>query len=107
VAALYLGSHDFASVASAGSSVTTTTRQVRRSEAWFDGATLTYEVEADGFLRRMVRSLVGGLVAAGRGASSVENLARALRARDRRAWPAPVEACGLSLVRVDYAPDGV
>jgi tRNA pseudouridine38-40 synthase len=61
-----------------------------------------YEVEADGFLRKMVRSMVGGLIAAGRGACSVAQLQRALDARDRRAWPAPASACGLTLVRVRY-----
>lgn len=113
-AALYLGRQDFASLASSGGSVKTTVRTIRRSEAhFFDRAssgellatTLIYEVEADGFLRRMVRSLVGGLVAVGRGALSVEGLRRALEARDRRAWPAPVPACGLTLVRVEY-PEG-
>jgi len=102
VAALYLGRHDFASLASSGSSATTTVRTVTRSEAVFTGATLVYETEADGFLRKMVRSMVGGLVAAGRGAVSPEELARALLARDRRAWPAPAAARGLTLVRVDY-----
>jgi tRNA pseudouridine38-40 synthase len=101
-AALYVGRHDFASLASSGSSVATTTRTVTRSEASFDGETLVYEVEADGFLRKMVRSMVGGLVAAGRGAVAVEALARALDARDRRAWPPPAAACGLTLVRVSY-----
>jgi len=99
----FRGRHDFASLASAGGSARTTVRTVLRSEASWAGATLVYEVEADGFLRRMVRSLVGGLVAAGRGALSVDDLRRALLARDRRAWPAPAEARGLTLVRVAYA----
>jgi tRNA pseudouridine38-40 synthase len=104
-AALYLGRHDFASLASSGSSATTRVRTVTRSEAVFEPGTLVYETEADGFLRKMVRSMVGGLIAAGRGARSVEELARALAARDRRGWPAPAPACGLTLVRVDYPPD--
>jgi tRNA pseudouridine38-40 synthase len=103
-AALYLGRRDFASLASAGGSAKTTVRTVVRSQAAFSGATLVYETEADGFLRKMVRSMVGGLVAAGRGSTSVEELARSLEARDRRAWPPPAPACGLSLVRVTYAP---
>ena len=102
VAALYLGRHDFASLASAGGSAKTTVRTVRRSEAAFTGPTLVYETEADGFLRKMVRSMVGGLVAAGRGTVAVEELARRLEARDRRAWPAPAPARGLTLVRVLY-----
>jgi tRNA pseudouridine38-40 synthase len=103
--ALYLGRHDFASLASAGSSATTTLRCVTRSEAVFDAGTLVYEVEADGFLRKMVRSMVGGLVAAGSGERSVADLESALRARDRSRWPRPADARGLTLVRVDYPPE--
>jgi tRNA pseudouridine38-40 synthase len=103
-AELFRGRHDFASVASAGASVKTTVRTILRSEASFPGATLVYEVEADGFLRRMVRSLVGGLVAVGRGALGLDDLRRALLARDRRAWPPPAHPRGLTLVRVSYAP---
>jgi tRNA pseudouridine38-40 synthase len=107
-AALFVGAHDFASLASAGGSVRTTQRTVIRSEARFvptpdleTGRTLVYEVEGDGFLRKMVRSMVGGLVAAGRGSVSVAGLEQALRQCDRRSWPAPAEARGLTLVRVD------
>jgi tRNA pseudouridine38-40 synthase len=103
-AALFRGRHDFASLASSGSSVTTTVRTVTRSAATFEGTTLVYDVEADGFLRKMVRSMVGGLVEAGRGARTADDLRRALGERDRRAWPAPVDARGLTLVRVEYRP---
>lgn len=109
-AALFLGRHDFASLGSSGGSTRTTVRSVTRSEVRFEAGavpgsvTLVYEVEADGFLRKMVRSLVGGLVAVGRGALSREQLERAFEARDRRAWPPPAEACGLTLVRVQYPP---
>jgi tRNA pseudouridine38-40 synthase len=102
VAALYVGRHDFASLASSGGSVKTTVRTVTRSDVVFDESGLTYEVEADGFLRKMVRSMVGGFVAAGVGAATVASLVVALAARDRRRWPAPAAACGLTLVRVDY-----
>ena len=63
-----------------------------------------YEVAADGFLRKMVRSMVGGLIAAGSGTRTVDDLRAALTSRDRRRWPAPAEACGLTLLRVFY-PD--
>jgi tRNA pseudouridine38-40 synthase len=103
-AALYLGRRDFASLASSGGSARTTVRTVTRSHAAFDGTTLVYEAEADGFLRKMVRSMVGGLIAAGRGVETPAGLERALAARDRRAWPPPAPACGLTLVRVSYPP---
>jgi tRNA pseudouridine38-40 synthase len=101
-AGIFVGRRDFASLASSGGSVKTTVRTVTRSQAAFEGPTLVYEVEADGFLRKMVRSMVGGLIAAGRGAAAVEELEKALAARDRSAWPAPAEARGLTLVRVGY-----
>jgi tRNA pseudouridine38-40 synthase len=109
VAAFYRGRHDFAATASSGGSATTTVRTLTRSEAVFsDGPgaarTLAYEVEASGFLRKMVRSLVGGLVAVGRGERALPDLRAALLARDRRLWPPPAAAEGLTLVRVDYAP---
>ena len=99
---IFPGRQDFAALASTGSSVKTTVRTVTRSEASFDGNTLVYEVEADGFLRKMVRSIVGGLIAAGHGAATVDGLRSALAAGDRGAWPAPAEARGLTLVRVEY-----
>jgi tRNA pseudouridine38-40 synthase len=104
-AGLVLGRHDFASLASSGSSVTTTERTVTRSVATFEGSTLVYDVEADGFLRKMVRSLVGGLIAAGRGAATVESLQNALLARSRQAWPPPAQARGLTLIEVHYPPE--
>ena len=108
VADAYRGRHDFAATASSGGSATTTVRTVTRSEAHFTGApgarTLVYEVEASGFLRKMVRSLVGGMIAVGRGERDLPALRAALAGRDRRAWPPPAAAEGLVLVRVDYGP---
>jgi tRNA pseudouridine38-40 synthase len=104
-AALFLGEHDFASLASAGGSVKTTVRTVTRSEVTRDddaAGTWIYEVEAGGFLRKMVRSMMGAIVEAGRGSWTVEALQEALDARDRREWPAPAAARGLTLVRVSY-----
>ncbi|MGE0452308.1 MAG: tRNA pseudouridine(38-40) synthase TruA [Vicinamibacteria bacterium] len=103
-AELFLGRRDFRSLASSGGSARTSVRNVTRSEVRFEPEGLVYEVEADGFLRKMVRSMVGGLLAAGRGACSVGELRQALEARDRRRWPAPAEARGLTLVAVAYAP---
>jgi tRNA pseudouridine38-40 synthase len=108
-AALFLGRHDFASLASTGGSVKTTVRTVTRSDLRRDeaegaaGPTFVYEVEADGFLRKMARSMVGALIEVGRGASTIGELEAALRAQDRRVWPAPAAARGLTLVRVSYA----
>jgi tRNA pseudouridine38-40 synthase len=105
-AALYLGRRDFASLASTGGSSRTTVRTVFRSEARFEAHGLVFDAEADGFLRKMVRSMVGGLVAAGSGAMEIEALSAALEAGDRRRWPPPAEARGLTLVWVRFPAKG-
>ncbi len=101
-AALFVGRKDFASLRNAGTDVKTTIRTVTRSEARWEDSTLIFDVEADGFLRRMVRSMVGGLIEAGRGAVTVDDLRSALEARDRRRWPKPAAPEGLYLVEVRY-----
>ncbi len=102
VAALFIGRKDFASLRNAGTDVKTTIRHVTRSEVHWEDSTLVFDVEADGFLRRMVRAMVGGLISAGRGAVTVEQLAAALESHDRSLWPAPAGPEGLYLVGVRY-----
>jgi len=104
-AAAFVGRRDFASLQSAGGSVKTTVRCVSRCDATLLDGTLSVDVEADGFLRKMVRSMVGGLLAVGHGTWSVEALHAALERRDRRGWPAPAEARGLTLLCVVYPPE--
>jgi len=102
-AAALVGTHDFASFRAAGgagrSSVRTLARAAWRGEL---GGELCFEVEGNGFLRHMVRNLVGTLLEVGRGRCSPESIPELLAARDRsRAGPtAPPH--GLTLVRVDY-----
>ena len=102
VAALFLGTKDFGALQNTGTPVTATTRTVTRSEVTWEGSTLIFDVEADGFLRRMVRAMVGGLIAAGRGAATVGQLLAALESHDRGQWPAPAGPQGLYLVEVTY-----
>ena len=63
---------------------------------------IVYEVTADGFLRHMVRSIVGTLVEIGRGAHPPEWIDDVLASRDRARAGPTAPAAGLFLVRVDY-----
>ena len=101
-AAALVGRHDFAAFQSSGTDVHTTVRTLTRS-IWLDEpGLLVYEVTGDGFLRHMVRALVGTLVEVGRGwrpARQVESLlGRGARA-DAGATAPPH---GLLLARVEY-----
>ena len=102
VATLFPGTRDFKALQNTGSPVKTTTRTVTRSEVHWEDATLVFDVEADGFLRRMVRAMVGGFIAAGRGATTVDELVGAFQSGDRSRWSAPASPEGLYLVSVRY-----
>jgi tRNA pseudouridine38-40 synthase len=67
------------------------------------GAFITYDVVADGFLRHMVRTIVGTLVDVGRGRRTPESIDAVLAARDRSAAGPTAPARGLFLVAVEYA----
>lgn len=113
-AAAALGTHDFAAFCSTGSSVRTTVRTLMRSQVdrrsgpaepfdeAFDGELLAYEVEGDGFLRHMVRAMVGTLVEIGRGWREPDSMAALLENGRRAQAGATAPAHGLYLVRVDY-----
>ncbi len=61
-----------------------------------------YRVVGDGFLPRMVRSLVSALADVGRGAREPDWMTDLLRQADRRAGPETAPADGLTLWRIGY-----
>ena len=106
-ARLLEGDHDFVAFQATGSDVETTRREIFSSRIVDCGsspgsALLCYEVAGDGFLRHMVRIIVGSLVEIGRGRQSAEWLGRVLASRDRRAAGPTAPPHGLFLVRVEY-----
>ncbi len=100
-AAALIGSHDFASFGqpTQGDS---TVREVLRAGWQTQQWMLFFEIEANAFLRRMVRTVVGTLLEVGIGRRSVENVSQTLAAQDRAQAAAPAPACGLCLVEVKY-----
>jgi tRNA pseudouridine38-40 synthase len=77
-------------------------RTVRRSEIHKKGDELVYTIEAQGFLRYMVRTFVGTLLEVGRGKLAMEDIEGIFRRKDRTLAGATAPAKGLCLVRVDY-----
>jgi tRNA pseudouridine38-40 synthase len=63
---------------------------------------MVYEVSGDGFLRHMVRALVGTLIDIGRGRYPPGRMTDLLEAGSRSDAGATAPAQGLFLVRVDY-----
>jgi tRNA pseudouridine38-40 synthase len=101
-AAALVGEHDFAAFQAAGSDVVTTRREVLSSRVVARDGQVVYEVTGTGFLRHMVRNIVGTLVDIGRGRRAAADMTHVLQARDRAQASATAPPQGLTLVRVDY-----
>jgi tRNA pseudouridine38-40 synthase len=101
-----VGTHDFKSYQTTGSSRLTTERTiydlvVERHEAELTSRVII-EVEANGFLYNMVRNIAGTLVQIGKGVAPISFAAEALAARDRRAAGMTAPPQGLFLIGVEY-----
>ena len=97
-----VGRHDFATFGTAPEGGGSTVRTVTRAEWQANGAEMLFEIAADGFVYRMVRSIVGSLCQVGWGAWPVSELAKRLAACDRKLSGSAAPAHGLSLVEVEY-----
>jgi tRNA pseudouridine38-40 synthase len=98
-----LGEHDFSGFAASDRGAVRTRRKVQASE-WLQAADLlTYRIVADGFVKGMVRALVGTFIDIGRGRREVSWIDEILRVRDRSLAGPTAPACGLYLQRVYYA----
>ena len=97
------GRHDFAAFQTVGGSGGPTVRVVTLSTiARRDNGLVTYEVEGDGFLRHMVRAIVGTLVDVGRGRHDPQWMRNIIASRDRSQAGRTAPAHGLFLVAVGY-----
>jgi tRNA pseudouridine38-40 synthase len=110
-AALFPGAHDWTAFSSAQSDVESRVRNVTRLEvterqsASGRGRVIEIMASAEGFLRYMVRSIAGALLAAGRGELDRPTVARAIRTGERPHAITTAPAHGLTLVRVHYDGD--
>lgn len=103
-AAVLPGEHDFLAFRAAGSRPGPARRRVREARWQRPGeGRLSFTITANGFLRGMVRTLVGTMVEIGKGKYPEEYLAEVLEKRDRGLAGPTAPPQGLFLVRVEYA----
>ena len=107
-ARLFLGEHDWTAFASTHTDGESRVRDVKAFEVrsvWDQRARaslIEFEISANGFLRYMVRSIVGTLIEVGRGERDLDSVRTAIVTGDRSAAGATANAKGLTLHKVDY-----
>jgi tRNA pseudouridine38-40 synthase len=104
----FIGEHDWTAFSAAQSDTESRVRTIAHLEirAGWDERGLCHLIEfsvtANGFLRYMVRSIVGTLLAAGRGELEPGAISCAIREGNRNLAGPTAPACGLTLLRVQY-----
>jgi len=102
-ASRFVGQHDFQSLsANPGYGRKSTLRTLTRCDVRKNGPLLTLRIEADGFLYKMCRGIVGTLVQIGLGRFKPSDVSRILAGRDRRQAGMTAPAHGLVLWKVRY-----
>ena len=100
-AACLIGQHDFATFGLPPQGEITV-REVFKAQWHEERPFQVFHIEANAFLYRMVRSLVGSLVAVGTGAWTVEDFYTAFQERNRDSSAAAAPPQGLFLASVTY-----
>jgi tRNA pseudouridine38-40 synthase len=112
-AQVLIGTHDFSSFMGTGSSIKDPVRKIfslsiERLEkidfmtAGLKGNFIKIGIEANGFLRHMVRNIVGTLVEIGRGRFTADRIQEILKSHDRKLAGPTAPASGLFLERIVY-----
>lgn len=98
----FVGSHDFAAFRASNCVARTTVRRIDSVLITRDGDRITIDVTGGGFLKNMVRVMVGTLVDIGKGRFAPSDIDRLLRGGDRKEAGSTAPACGLCLMEVVY-----
>jgi tRNA pseudouridine38-40 synthase len=97
-----IGEHDFSSFRAAGCDAMHPVRTVYRNSLEQRAELLVYTIEAMGFLRHMVRNIVGTFIEMGQGLRTPQSFEELLEARDRTKAGPTAPPNGLFLVEVKY-----
>jgi tRNA pseudouridine38-40 synthase len=101
-----VGVHDFQTFEGSGSPRSNSIRQILAADlVEDDDGYLVFEIKGDGFLRHMVRNIVGSLVDVGLGKITPDDFKQVLNSRDRSLAGITAPAHGLFLVQVDYGDE--
>ena len=97
-----VGHHDFTTFRHVDCQAKTPMKTLDVAEVWREGEEVRLAFAARSFLHRQVRSMTGSLAEVGAGRWTVDDLAAALEAKDRKACGPVAPAEGLYLAGVEY-----
>ncbi len=100
-----LGQHDCTSFQGSPTETQNPVCDIQRIDLSQEGPSIRFTIQADRFLKQMVRALVGTLVEIGHQKRTPDALATILGARDRREAGPTAPPQGLYLLRVHYKPE--
>ena len=103
-AAAVVGTHDFSSFRDSACTAASPVKTIFSSVFEQEGDILVYRVIGDGFLKQMVRNLVGTSTDIARGRIRGRSMSDILHAHDRRSAGVTAPAHGLCMVWVSYGP---
>ena len=98
----FVGSHDFAAFRASNCVAKTTVRRIDSVRVSCHGGRIIIDVVGGGFLKNMVRVMVGTLVDIGKGRFVPSDIDRLLQRGDRKEAGSTAPACGLCLMQVEY-----
>ncbi|GAC1465057.1 MAG: tRNA pseudouridine(38-40) synthase TruA [Desulfuromonadaceae bacterium] len=98
----FVGSHDFAAFRASNCVAKTTVRRIDSVQITRQGTRITIDVTGGGFLKNMVRVMVGTLIDIGRGRFTPSDIDMLLQRGDRKEAGSTAPACGLCLIEVVY-----
>lgn len=99
---LLIGQHDFSSFRATHCQALSPIKTVEEIKIIQEGDKILFNLKAPSFLHHMVRNIVGTLVLVGKGKWRIEDIKKALDAKDRKAGGPTAPAQGLYFVRVEY-----
>jgi tRNA pseudouridine38-40 synthase len=101
-ALVFIGEKDFSSFRGAGCGAKTTRRDLKQLKINRDQSMIVFDFVGTGFLRHMVRNIVGTLVEVGKGKIDPQDIEKIFKACDRCQAGPTAPACGLFLMSVKY-----
>ena len=98
----FVGKHDFSAFRDSGETEKSAVRNIKSLSVRRQGHQIIIRVTGDGFLKHMVRIIVGTLIEVGRSKLSIKDTISLIKSKDRKKSGPTAKSHGLTLLKVSY-----